>query len=353
MRSAWRPLVNYILYNNSFTLIVVFLLLSGGTVLAANEDVREAVSEVIVSTEDTITFVDNSFIIDVDLESFDFEVQVTAIEEDGDYYYVSYAYSTIGIEDGIWQEVEKEGSFQVAKAELGEADLGLYIAEELKEFVVGERRLLAETQQIEKSIGRSGKIVERKYAGLIGRFLDPDEVTFEGYDPVVKEPIVVAVVEEADEPAEENETTEELVDESSPNEETNSGGSSTSPTSTENGTSTDSTSVASSTATSTAATDTTAPVVTLNDSASMTLTVGDVYSEPGASATDETDGDLTGSIEVSGTVDSGTAGVYEITYSVADNAGNSASETRTITVIAPEPEPEPEPSEPTETTTES
>ncbi len=345
MRNAWRPFVNYILYNNSFTLIVVFLLLSGGTVLAANDDVREALSEAMVSSEDTLLVIDNSFIIDANLESFDFRVQVSAIEEDDDNYYISYTYRTIEVLDGTWQEVEKEESFQVSKAQLGETDLGLYIAEELKEFVDEQKRLLAETQQIEINLGRSGKVVERKYAGLIGRFLDTEEVTFEGYDPVVKEPVKVAATDEAEEttdgegePEPEASTTE-----NSSNETPGGGDSSTgAATSTTTSTTTDTASTATSTATSTELADTTAPVITLNGEADVELTVGDSYSEPGASASDDTDGDLTSTVVTSGSVDTETAGTYEITYNVSDSAGNSTDQTRTVTVVqAPEPEPEP------------
>ena len=342
MPSAWRPFLNYILYNNSFTLIVVFVLLSGGTVLAANEDVREAVSEAVVSSEDTLTAIDNSLIIDVDIEDFDFRVQVAAIEEDADNYYVGYTYRTIEVLDGIWQEVEKEGSFQVSKGQLGESDLGLYIAEELNEFVNEQKRLLSETQQIEKNLGRSSKVVERKYAGLIGRFLDTEEVTFEGYDPVVKEPVQVAATDEPDEAVDDEEVSEpdESSNESPSNETPSSGGSSATPT------------TSTSTATSTEPTDLIAPMITLNGEANMELTVGDTYIEPGVSASDDINGDLTGAIVTSGSVDTATAGAYEISYTVSDSAGNSASETRSIIVAESKPQPEPE-NEPTATSTES
>lgn len=354
MRNTWSPLINYVLYNNSFTLLVVFLLLSGGTVLAANDDVREAVSEAVVSSEDTVLSIDNTFIIDVDVENFDFRVQVAGIEEDNDNYYVTYTYSTIEIQDGMWQAVDKVGDFIVAKAQLGENDLGLYIAEELKEFVDGQKRLLAETQQIERNLGRSGKVVERKYAGLIGRFLDPDEVTFDGYDPVA-EPVEVAVAEEVDTETDEEETGKPSGENSSDSDNGTGGGTPTvTPSNTATSTTTDPGSSATSTATSTNPVDITVPTITLNGNASMSLTVGDAYSEQGASASDDIDGDLTGDIVISGSVDTATAGEYEVTYSVSDSAGNSTSATRAVTVVdAPEPEPEPEPEPGTATSTES
>jgi hypothetical protein len=67
----------------------------------------------------------------------------------------------------------------------------------------------------------------------------------------------------------------------------------------------------------------------------MQLTVGDTFTDPGATATDDVDGDLTNHINVSGTVDTATAGDYTLTYSATDAAGNTGNVTRTVTVVAP------------------
>ena len=77
-----------------------------------------------------------------------------------------------------------------------------------------------------------------------------------------------------------------------------------------------------------------APVITLNGDNPTTLTVGDTYSEEGASATDDTDGDLSEFIAISGEVDTSVAGTYLVTYTVSDDAGNEATKTRTVTVNA-------------------
>ncbi len=80
--------------------------------------------------------------------------------------------------------------------------------------------------------------------------------------------------------------------------------------------------------------DTTPPVITLNGASVIDLNVGDIYNELGATATDNVDGDLTANIVITGIVDTNTAGVYTVTYSVSDTAGNSASEDRTVNVNA-------------------
>ena len=81
--------------------------------------------------------------------------------------------------------------------------------------------------------------------------------------------------------------------------------------------------------------DTEAPVITLNGSATVNLNVGDTYTELGATATDNVDGDLTGSIVIGGdTVNTNIGGTYVVTYNVSDTAGNAAVEvTRTVNVI--------------------
>jgi|LSQX01.1.fsa_nt_gb hypothetical protein len=76
----------------------------------------------------------------------------------------------------------------------------------------------------------------------------------------------------------------------------------------------------------------TPPTITLSGANPLNLTVGQTFVEPGYTATDAEDGDLTASTTVTGTVDTNTAGTYEIVYSVTDSGGLSASTTRTVIV---------------------
>ena len=76
-----------------------------------------------------------------------------------------------------------------------------------------------------------------------------------------------------------------------------------------------------------------APVISLIGDASVTMNIGDFYTDAGASATDNVDGDLTASIVESGSVDTSNLGVYTLRYNVSDAAGNNAVEvTRSVSV---------------------
>lgn len=77
--------------------------------------------------------------------------------------------------------------------------------------------------------------------------------------------------------------------------------------------------------------DTTAPVVTLKGDNPMNINVGATFTDPGATATDDTDGAIT-DIDVTGSVTTSTAGTYTLKYSATDEAGNTGSATRTVNV---------------------
>ena len=78
------------------------------------------------------------------------------------------------------------------------------------------------------------------------------------------------------------------------------------------------------------------PVVDLIGEATLQILVGSEYDEPGYSATDDQDGNITELVKVVGEVNASKAGNYQLTYSVIDDAGNLSDEViRTIVVIEP------------------
>ena len=76
--------------------------------------------------------------------------------------------------------------------------------------------------------------------------------------------------------------------------------------------------------------DVTAPELRLNGDAEITMAVGTEFVDPGYTATDDYDGDVTNKVVISGTVNNAKAGTYELTYTVSDTAGNTTSKKRTV-----------------------
>ena len=83
--------------------------------------------------------------------------------------------------------------------------------------------------------------------------------------------------------------------------------------------------------------DITPPVITLIGEASITVNLGEQFTDPGATAVDNIDGDISQNIVVSGdAVDVNTVGTYVILYDVSDSAGNPAAQiSRTVEVLEP------------------
>ncbi|NNM14438.1 MAG: tandem-95 repeat protein, partial [Gammaproteobacteria bacterium] len=95
-------------------------------------------------------------------------------------------------------------------------------------------------------------------------------------------------------------------------------------------------------------TDFEAPVISLNPATSgdidFSVLAGDTFVDPGASATDNVDGDLSTSVTTEirldanlvSTVDTTIPGDYIITYSVIDTSGNTTTDSRVVTVLLPD-----------------
>lgn len=84
-------------------------------------------------------------------------------------------------------------------------------------------------------------------------------------------------------------------------------------------------------------------VISLIGAPEITLTVGDTYTELGATASDQIDGPL--AVQITGSVDTTVVGNYTITYTATDADNNTVTVARIIHVVAAPPPPveEPEP----------
>lgn len=79
--------------------------------------------------------------------------------------------------------------------------------------------------------------------------------------------------------------------------------------------------------------DTTKPIITIIGLNPVTIAKGATYTDAGATATDNKDGNITSRITVSGTVNTNSKGTYYLNYDVSDSSGNKANTViRTIIV---------------------
>ena len=76
----------------------------------------------------------------------------------------------------------------------------------------------------------------------------------------------------------------------------------------------------------------TAPEITLLGANPQTISIGSLYSDPGATAYDPNDGDLSDQISVNISVDTTKLGTGTVTYSVTDTSGLTTVVTRNVTI---------------------
>ena len=78
--------------------------------------------------------------------------------------------------------------------------------------------------------------------------------------------------------------------------------------------------------------DMTAPALSLKGNSVITIQAGTAYTEPGYTAVDDQDGDITNQVKISGSVNIYHADTYVLTYTSTDKAGNISTVTRTVIV---------------------
>lgn len=79
--------------------------------------------------------------------------------------------------------------------------------------------------------------------------------------------------------------------------------------------------------------DKTPPVITIMGNNPFNQCVGMPYADPGATAYDDEDGDITGRIQANNPVNTADTGTFRVVYTVSDEAGNDAEATRVVKVI--------------------
>lgn len=298
-------LIQFFKYNNLFPVTLSLLLLSFGGALAASPTVRQDASALVYARDEAITGVDNTYLIDRNLRTYDPTIRIAAITEDSDAYYVAYELGTIGLADGIWQEILRTESVTVPKSFLVSLNLGQYLSLYFDELTEKEKRLLTETQDIERAAGRSTRQVATTYRGLVGEFFDTDERILPGYTPPEPEPEPEPVLPTEPEPND-DENPPPTVDEDNDEPPTEPSAPN-------------------------------APQITLVGENPQEIEVGAVYAELGVLLSDTEDAVADIALVITDDIDTATPGSYSVIYTATDSDGNESTMTRTVIVVEEEP----------------
>ena len=183
-----KKITNFIKYHNAFIIIIAFIFVASFSALAADEDLRDKVLGEKVVTKNGI---DNSRILNADLENFDMKMEIVGVDKDDENYYLDYQYQTIGIKDNIWQDLIKLEKMEVSKKSIEGQDLGIYAVKELGEVIDSELAYLKKVQLKEKKSGEKTIEERTEYEGLLGLVINTKTKELPAsYELVVKPPVV-------------------------------------------------------------------------------------------------------------------------------------------------------------------
>lgn len=174
---------HFLQFNNLVPIMLFAIFGTSSLALAFDEDVQQAV----YSVEEEVVSIDNTYITEVDLDDHAFNLKVTSIREDADFFYVSYTYTTIALVDFVWQDSEVTTVLDVSKKSMVGKDLGLFIARQVSEVINSQLAYLKKVQKIENESGITKKMISKKYSGIVGKLFDAEDQEFPGYKPVVNE----------------------------------------------------------------------------------------------------------------------------------------------------------------------
>ncbi len=176
----FKKFLNFIKYNNATVVIaVVFFVVSAGAF--ASDETQEVIGEKKISVEG----VDNTLLLDIDLNILDMDFKIESIEEDEEYYYVVYTFIDLDKISNAWQYQFKEKKRKVSKK--SRVELGSYLSKELTEEYNERIRQLKKEQKKAKKQGPQKRIEVAEYTGLIGKALNVVDEVFEGYEAIKKQ----------------------------------------------------------------------------------------------------------------------------------------------------------------------
>jgi len=182
-----QKIIDFIKYHNAFTIGLILIFVFSGAIFAS-EDVKKAVIGEEIITQ---TGIENTQLLEADLDNFDLAMTIEAVSEDESNYYIDYSFNTLGIKENVWQPLIRKVTMTVSKLAIQGKDLGLYLTEELGEAADYQIKFLQEVQKAEREKGETKIVETAEYTGLIGLVLNTKEKVLPGYEPVIEPEVVV------------------------------------------------------------------------------------------------------------------------------------------------------------------
>ena len=176
-------LIGFIKYNNITVLILAIIFLIGTGVFAQTETGQA----VIGAKEIKVEGVDNTLLLEADIDKIAMDFKIEKIESDEEYYHVTYTYIDLVKANNAWQYQVQEKIRKISR-KLKE-DLGEYLAEELGEEYEARIKELKKEQAQAQETGEKTRTEVESYSGLIGQTLKLADKIFSGYEAVKKRQI--------------------------------------------------------------------------------------------------------------------------------------------------------------------
>lgn len=161
-----KKAIHFVKYNNFMVLIILAVFVVGSGVFAQTETGQEIIGQ----KKTGIVGIDNTLLIEVDLDDFDMNFRIETVEEDEKYYYITYTFLDLVEDQRAWQYFIEERMRKVSKK--SRVDLGDFLAEEFVEMYEARMKYLREEKRRAEIIGEEKRVETTRYSGLIGKSLD-------------------------------------------------------------------------------------------------------------------------------------------------------------------------------------
>lgn len=172
-----QKFIHFIKYNNATVIMIAIILVLGGGVFAAGPDaIGQKISK--------IQGIDNTLLIQSDLDNMNVDFKIQNIEQDNEYYYVTYTYLDLTVIKQAWQYQLNQKTVKVSKKI--KQDISVYMTKYLAKHYEARIRELKKEKDYALASGEQKRIKVTEYTGLIGKTLDLTAEVFQGYEPIKK-----------------------------------------------------------------------------------------------------------------------------------------------------------------------